>query len=177
MKPQRLFLALWPGHKAAAATSAAARRWLQDCPCRLVPAQRLHLTLVFLGNVTAEALPGVKAAARSVSAPGFELALDTAGFWRRAGVAWLAPSAPPPALKDLAAQLRKALQGAGFELETRSFRPHVTIARKLNKRPVLAPGAPVNWRCGGFCLVHSVTHASGPQYRQIAQFPLGRGVE
>lgn len=171
MNALRLFFALWPQKKEAQAVHTLARRQLAGLDCKPVPIERLHLTLLFLGNVSSERLQEVEAAA-TVNGSAFTLELDHIGYWRRAKVAWLGPSQAPEALEVLAQDLRDALGATGLELETRPFRPHVTLARKL-ARPVASGSVEcLAWQVNEFALVRSVTHAAGPEYTQLARFSL-----
>lgn len=172
MNRLRLFFALWPDAEEALATQAAAAALMGSTRHRLVPAERLHMTLQFIGSVDEDARPGIEAAAKAVAGEGFDLVLERAGYWRRAGVAWLAPCEMPNALSLLVSGLRAQLASAGVALEQRPFRPHVTIARKAAKAPAAHEIAPLRWRVEEFCLVKSVTHSAGPEYTRLCDFQL-----
>lgn len=130
------------------------------------------MTLLFLGAVAVDLIDSVDDAAQALSQSRFSLELDRLGCWRRSQVAWLAPSSPPAAAMELAAALRLAAGSVGIGLESRRFRPHVTLARRVSK-PI--PGRSVTslrWQINGFGLYQSVTHAAGPEYRCLRQYPL-----
>ncbi|NNF50877.1 MAG: RNA 2',3'-cyclic phosphodiesterase [Gammaproteobacteria bacterium] len=172
MKRLRLFFALWPSESEANEAAAAAITWLGAGTCRLVPPQRLHATLLFLGGVEVGLIDAVVSSAQGISESGFDLVLDEAAYWRRPQVAVLSPTEPPPALMSLAGQLREAMLMAGLNLESRSFRPHVTLARRVPRDPGGASGLPLRWQINGFGLYQSVTHQSGPEYSLLQHFPL-----
>jgi 2'-5' RNA ligase len=150
--PLRLFLALWPG--AAVRRELAARRDRIDWRRGAAPVAdaRLHLTLHFLGDVDAAAVPGLRAALW-VPVPRFELVLDQAAVWP-GGLAVLQPSQPPAPLAALHAALAAALLAAGLPVESRRFRPHVTLAQRAAGAEPTAP-APLRWPVDGYVLVHS----------------------
>lgn len=58
---------------------------------RPVAAANLHLTLAFLGEVSADKQRALSAMAGRIRQPGFTLTLDDAGQWLRSRVVWLAP--------------------------------------------------------------------------------------
>jgi 2'-5' RNA ligase len=149
---QRLFLALWPG--AAVRRALAVRRDRIAWPHGAAPVAdgRLHLTLHFLGDVDATTVPGLRAAL-DVPVPRFELVLDRAVAWP-GGLAVLQASRAPAPLAALHGALAAALRAAGLPVESREFRPHVTLARRAVGAELAAP-APLCWPVDGYALVRS----------------------
>lgn len=78
---------------------------------RPVAADNLHLTLAFLGEVSAEKEKALSLAGR-IRQPGFTLTLDDAGQWLRSRVVWLGMRQPPRGLIQLANMLRSGLPAA-----------------------------------------------------------------
>jgi len=103
---------------------------------------------------------------------GFVVSFDSLGAWRASGVAWIAPSVLPPPLHKLHATLASGLQAAGFELETRPFRPHVTLARRCLQPLPRAKCAPILWRADKLYLIGSELREDGPVYRNLAAWDL-----
>ncbi|MDE3172135.1 MAG: RNA 2',3'-cyclic phosphodiesterase [Gemmatimonadota bacterium] len=98
---------------------------------------RLHLTLKFLDEQPAEAVPGLAAAADAVAArhDAVPSALQEFGAFpnfRRARVVWIGVAADPR-LELLHHDVEVACEALGHAVEARPFRPHVTLARV--KRP------------------------------------------
>ncbi|MDK4774943.1 RNA 2',3'-cyclic phosphodiesterase, partial [Serratia marcescens] len=56
---------------------------------RPVVAANLHLTLAFLGEVTAQKELALRKLAGRIVQPGFSMRLDDLGHWPRPGVVWL----------------------------------------------------------------------------------------
>jgi 2'-5' RNA ligase len=110
-------------------------------------------------------------AAKVRGAP-FALDFDHAGAFRGAGVAWLAPREAPAALLDLVAQLRDISRRCGVATEDRPYRPHLTIARRLRRRPRRAAVPPIRWQINSFCLVTSEPGESTSEYRVRHAWPL-----
>lgn len=165
----RVFFALWPDDATRAAISRATREVVQASGGRPIAKDRLHLTVAFLGGLTAEGL----AIARSVppiATGAFEVVLDAAGVWPESRVLWLAPQSPPEALGELETGLWEALAAHGFRAEERIYRPHVTLARR--SRPVEAAISPVTWRVEELALVESFPDGRNVHYEVIERWPL-----
>jgi 2'-5' RNA ligase len=111
-------------------------------------AAQLHVTLAFLGQQPEDrlaALRDVGTAAAAMSRPGI-LKLDQLGSFgpRHAPrVLWIDLSGDVAALQALQSSLATGLKQAGFALEDRPFRPHITLARR---RESARGGAPTEWR-------------------------------
>lgn len=108
-----------------------------------VPAEQIHLTLAFPGEVdqmTSERLISELARIRS---PLFQLRLSGTGCFpdrRRPRVLWIGVE-PQPLLMDLATQVQAAVLFCGIPQEERPFSAHITLARlKL----------PASRECGAF---------------------------
>jgi RNA 2',3'-cyclic 3'-phosphodiesterase len=103
----------------------------------------------------------------------FELILDIVGCWKHNGIAWAAPARVPPPLLALVEGLESRLRAAGFELENRRYRPHVTLLRRAECRPVDAqPGEPLRWMVDRFVLVRSRRSGRGSDYERLAEWQL-----
>jgi 2'-5' RNA ligase len=120
----------------------------------------IHLTLAFVGAVNAENLARLLLPPAEVLTSAFLLTLDEWGCWARNGIGWAAPSQIPESLHDLALNLEGWLRGAGFELERRAFKPHVTLV------------APVAWRVAEFALIQSHARPGGARYETLRAWPL-----
>ena len=175
----RLFFALWPpaglADDLAAIAGAAARR----CGGRASRRENIHLTLAFLGELPAAAVPALVEAGRRIAAAPFDLRIDRLGFWRHNQLLW-AGCAPSPGLDALAAQLDAALAvGRPAPDERRpAFKAHLTLARKLPPatRPADVAGffradLPA-WPCARFTLTASRLSPAGPSYTPLAEFLL-----
>jgi len=159
----RLFFALWPDEAVRRQLAGVAEGFeLPDG--RRVPARNLHLTLVFLGNVEDEVEACLMEGAAAIRTAPFALDFDQAGSFRGSGVAWLAPGECPSELLDLVARLRDLSARCDIETEERPYRPHLTIARKLKRRPRRMELAPIHWQINSFCLVESTPGEAGSEY-------------
>lgn len=170
---RRLFFAIWPDEAARARLAAVVREFVPPGAGRPQRPDQWHLTLEFLGDVPESRLPVVldAGAAASGGACACELVLDQLEHWKRPQVLCLVAGSIPEALAALVQSLRSELQLRGFAPETRPFRAHLTLARKLRRAP--PPGAvePVRWPVRGLSLVQSVTEPSGSRYLELAAWP------
>jgi error-prone DNA polymerase len=156
------------------------------CGPRLQP-QNLHISLhgVGEGSVLPEAdLAAVRAAAASVSFPRFEIILDYALTFGRAGYPGAKPfvlrsAASLAALRSFHEALGRALRTHGIPAgESAHFSPHLTLFRDplhLAEHSM----APIRWQAADFVLVHNL-HGQGRQvvkgrwpFRDRAAFSAG----
>ncbi|MDX1514676.1 MAG: RNA 2',3'-cyclic phosphodiesterase [Gammaproteobacteria bacterium] len=171
----RLFFALWPDgetrRRLAELVPRGARR--QGRP---VPAENLHLTLVFLGRAEAAARDCVESAAADIRGFAVELHITHLGFWPRPRVVWAGVETTPPGLVGLVDDLRAAAAGCGLSTESRPYRAHVTLMRKARERPGFHVDIEsFRWRADSFHLVESATLPAGARYRLLRSWPLNGG--
>ncbi|MDX9740477.1 MAG: RNA 2',3'-cyclic phosphodiesterase [Gammaproteobacteria bacterium] len=170
---RRLFFALDPPADVRAALHGIAHGLSPLPGGRLVAADRLHLTLLFLGMVPVALLPNILGAAGRVSASSFTLGLERIGYWRHAGVLWLGAQ-PSPSLLALHESLRAGIAAGCPEiiLDEREFRPHVTLMRGLRRPPHQVRHAletPLVWPVSDWVLMASAD--SG--YEVLGRWPCG----
>lgn len=168
----RLFFAVWPDAHVRDALGETARPLLEACRGRRVAQRNYHLTLAFLGGVPAARLDEIRAAAGSVRAAPFDLAMDCHGHWPRPRVAWLGCRRPPAAADALVQALWAALEPLGFHPDPRPFRAHLTVLRACRACDWPGPVAPVAWPVRDFVLVRSETLPAGPVYEVVDRWPL-----
>lgn len=95
-----------------------------------VPAENLHLTLRFIGEVARDMAEAADAALATLRAPGFTLAIAGTGHFARGGQVrslWAGVDRSP-ALDHLQHKVDTALVRVGLPPERRRFQPHVTLA-------------------------------------------------
>lgn len=179
---QRLFIALPVSRELTGVVQALPRGGL-DAP-RWLPADDLHITLRFLGDVDASLIPDLQAVLARIRRPSFELKVSGLGFFDtgREGVLWAVPEGVRK-ITALAADINEALQGLGFDMPRKPFIPHITLARTASARGLAAYAEKhggrirAGWQVDEFLLYRSggdpVENASN--YSVVARFALAGG--
>lgn len=111
---------------------AALRQSIRSCcpqfkSLRLMPAEQLHLTLLFLGEQPHTIRDSVSRAFTQLSQEPFRVQLRGIGQFS-SGVIWLGVDSPQPLLQ-FQQRLSYALQLQGVLFEQRNFHPHLTLGR------------------------------------------------
>ena len=166
-RTQRLFLALWPDAQARGHIAAHVRHWVFPAACKAYAPEHWHVTLHFLGNVPAESVPEL-ANAMAVPLDPFELNLDRSQAWP-GGLVVLGVSDVPPLLVDLHARLARALGLLNHTVDTRPYRPHLTLARRAGGAIPPSTCLPVVWRVHAYALAVS-TGAAGNRYQVLRRY-------
>ncbi|MDN2704588.1 RNA 2',3'-cyclic phosphodiesterase [Janthinobacterium sp. SUN100] len=159
----RLFYALWPD----AATRLALAAWQARLEGKPVRADKLHLTLAFLGQHPASELPALLDILEHMPTHAMPLLFDHASHFTQLALTWAALARPSPALLDLraACMQRLAEQGLAPRFEHDRFTPHVTLARQAPP-PAVEDFAPIAWQADELVLVESLK--SSGDYRILA---------
>ena len=150
---------------------------------RWVDPSLLHLTLAFLGEQPEdrlEVLQRVGAIAASGSHAGHLRLGQTGSFGSRGAprVLWVDLAGDLDTVLQLQSRLSAGLRDAGFPVESREFRPHITLARR---RETARGGPPRGWPLPAphasfamrqLTLMHSKLSPRGPTYTPVSQFPI-----
>ena len=114
---QRLFFALLPD-EAVRKQLRRLQKDLSQAGGRPVPAENLHLTLLFLGDVPTEKIEAVRDTAADVAGCRFDLVLDAFGGFKQHNtrVLWLGPSEQPLELSTLHQSLYEKIEGIGLRV-------------------------------------------------------------
>jgi RNA 2',3'-cyclic 3'-phosphodiesterase len=103
-----------------------------DIPgARWVPAEQIHLTLAFLGEVEEATIELLNEGLAGIQLREFHLSFSGTGCFpnrHRPRVLWLGVE-PEPHLEVLADRAHTAVHACGIPLEERRFSPHITLAR------------------------------------------------
>jgi len=148
-----------------------------------VEEDNIHLTLKFLGNVSASKLEEIKSSLTQVTFPPFSLEIKGAGAFpslKRMNVVWVGVGEGWSQVELIYEQTEKLLHQLGFSRETRPFSPHITVARVKSgrKRDEIAAflGHLTDESFGTFNvqsvrLKQSVLSPSGPKYSTLFEVP------
>lgn len=150
---------------------------------RWVPAENLHITLRFIGEVDEATAADVDDALAQVAAPAVDVALAGVGHFESRGRVrslW-AGVERAPAIAALQTRVEAACRHAGLPPEGRKFHPHVTLARCRDSRVERIAGflgdhaafrAPA-FTAARFVLYSSSLGRAGPVYTREVEYPLG----
>jgi 2'-5' RNA ligase len=140
-----------------------------------------HLTLKFLGEVAAASLPDITNACvdAATSAPPFSLQVKDTGVFpnvRQPKVLWVGLAGELEKLQSLHRTLDAKLHALGFEKETRSFNPHLTLGRVKSRTNEAAVTAKLlmtelpelSFAVAELVVMQSQLHAAGSIYTPLA---------
>src|SRR2546425_7521011 len=148
-----------------------------------VERENIHLTMKFLGNVSASRLEEIKSSLTQVSFPPFSLDIKGAGAFpslKRMNVIWVGVGECWSQVELIFEQTEKLLHQLGFSREVRAFSPHITVARVKSgrKRDEIAAflGHLIDESFGTFNvqsvrLKQSILSPSGPKYSTLFEVP------
>jgi len=153
----------------------------EDAKLKFVEAENLHLTLRFLGEISAVQVNRAKEALKSIHFEKFTAQLSNAGVFPSPvyiRVVWIGLE-PADKIKELQEKIESILAKAGFEKEKR-FESHVTAARvKTIKNKELFIKTlnainvkPIEFPIDSFILKKSTLTREGPIYEDIVKFKL-----
>jgi 2'-5' RNA ligase len=78
-------------------------------------------------------------------------------------------------LATLYQQLSDGLLDCGYSAEGRSYKPHITLARRAKALAETELPKPIEWQIDRFFLYVSTPVVAPPRYQVIAQWPLTTG--
>lgn len=186
----------------AAEPAAEVRRAAADCAARLrarleredaakgirwIPAENLHLTVWFLGEVSdARTSPVLDALRPALATPSFDLHLEGFGAFPPSGpprVFWIGVTEGLAQLAMAHDEVGERLQPWGFAPEARAYSAHLTIARvkesphggargKIRAAIAEEPADAGTCRIDALTVFRSRTHPSGAVYEPLLRVPL-----
>jgi 2'-5' RNA ligase len=168
----RVFFALWPEVSVRRALHRLATEYQAPCQARVMTADSLHMTLLFLGEVERSRLPQLIQTANKISAPAFEVVLERLSFWLHNRIAYATLRTEAPSLTQLVTTLQQEILAAGFVFESHEFNPHVTLLRRVGHVLESQAITPISWWVDSFVLVESVRTEQGSRYHVLQKWPL-----
>ena len=146
----RLFVAVDVGARVARAADALVDE-LRARTARLaprarvtwIPAERMHLTLRFIGETDETTFRAIEAAlAVRMAIPPFDVTVAGAGAFPSSGrprVLWAGISSGADTLSLLEREVTSRLEKVGLAPETKPYRPHLTLARIRDASTLRSP--------------------------------------
>jgi 2'-5' RNA ligase len=160
---------LWPSHRQRELLRDRINPVLSSVEGNAVERQNWHVTVVFIGDFPEDKLRGLMAAVEFIEPGEIRLRFDSLSFWQRPKIACLHAKTVPPELERLVLSLQRALIPFGYAPETRVYRPHITVARKVRAFQEIRLARPIELTWSGFELVESVSVRGGVQYHPVKQ--------
>lgn len=187
MQTIRTFIAIKISRELEAAFDTLIRRMRKNPgPVRWVSPQSIHLTLKFLGEITAaqveEVCKGVEKATAGV--PPFSLKSGSKGAFpnpKRPRVFWIGlAETGEPHLFDLQKNIEEEMALCGFPGEERVFKPHLTVGRVKDSRGIEAISnifmdyqfPEIEFAAGEVLVMKSELTPQGARYSVQKSFPL-----
>jgi RNA 2',3'-cyclic 3'-phosphodiesterase len=177
---RRLFVALLPSEPARAALAKLA----DDLPrARWTPAEQLHLTLRFIGEVSDDEMHRVSEALARVRVAPFPLGVEGVGRFPprgQPGVVWAGVGGGHPFLHRLRQQVDDLLLTTGVPFDLTPFVPHFTLARTRESHPATVEqwlkrhrdfAGPI-WQVEDFALVESRPQSAGVEHQVVERYGL-----
>ena len=145
--------------------------------------ERMHLTLLFLGNLEEDRLLAVREVARDIALKAFELNIVGLGCFGQPHApdylwAGVQPEVP---VVSLYSAIKNQVESLGLHTERRAYRPHLTLARfkrasasvehLLNEYREAVFGV---FQVDEFVLFETQPSAAGSVYRVLERYPLSR---
>jgi len=162
---KRLFFALCPSERTRKQINLL-NQSIKVEGLKKVKADNLHVTLLFLGSTPAEAEKRVRLAVENIRIQPFSLYFDQLIFWEKPKILCLTTEQYDPQLAILVDALKKLVEQCGISIEDRTYKPHITLARKAREL-INTEVQPIEWRAGSFCLLESCSSAYGIDYRVL----------
>lgn len=187
MESLRCFLAFLIDEDARRSLANIQRRLTEkNVNVRWEPADKLHVTVRFLGDSSPDRLTLLKESLSLVAADHspFDLVIDSLGAFpslRQPRVIW-AGAFRTEVIGSIGSEVEQRCREAGWQPENREFHPHITLARvrerddvrsltnaveRINFDPILV-------RTSELVLMRSVLLPGGSQYNALASFPFNR---
>ncbi|MGL4239194.1 RNA 2',3'-cyclic phosphodiesterase [Tabrizicola sp.] len=159
------------------------QQFLMPLPRKVEP-EKLHLTLVFLGDCPELALDAAHEGFEALRETGFALALQGLGLFGKdkPHSAW-AGVAPSPELMHLQTKVETIARRAGCPIDTRKFVPHVTLGHfpppplpetaQLERAVAMGAGFRTEpWPVTELTLWRSHLASKGSHYEVLTRYPL-----
>ena len=182
----RLFVALEIGSKAQGRIADEQERLaetMRGAALRWTKHDQLHITLVFIGQVSEERAAAIVEAMRDpLPHPPFRFALGGLGAFPPRGAPralWIGVTSGAEQVIRVQALVAERLETLGIEQEQRPFSPHLTLARWKDSRPsdrphttTASPATIARVDAHAVTLFQSRVSSAGSTYTRLVECPL-----
>lgn len=173
IKPIRVFFAIFPNEFVQKQLARQTKILEPTCGGRKVRTQNFHLTLLFLGDVNTHRIETLQQTVRNILAKKFVLSLNKICYWKRNQIIYIQANQFPTELFFLVDSLKIALSEAGFLFDKYTYKPHVTLIRKVVHPAEINLNIPIKWHVNKWFLIQSKqTDDGGIDYIPLNQWRL-----
>ncbi len=146
---------------------------------RFTDKNNLHITIHYLGEVETKQLPGIRSVMETVRQKPFVIHADSIGsFERRQGSIYYLHVDASKQLRSVYRQTAVELEKRGFDVPDRSYRPHITLARKtILERDVGFDIRPLEIHADKIYLMESKHVNDRLVYKPVFSVPLGKNIK
>ncbi len=139
----RLFIAVDVEEPSIVSRVAMVKSTIQslNVPVKLVEDENLHITLLFIGEVSEYAAESIKEALSTLSFRSFKIKLKGIGAFPSPGrprVVWVGVDEGEEELVKLHREVLSRVRKAGIQVSKQEFKPHLTIGRVKGTRNITA---------------------------------------
>jgi len=152
-----------------------------------VPPENLHFTIKFLGEIDRDVLKGVRECVEQVAGeyPAFTMGISGIGFFPSEDhpkVVWIGADGGVDTLLYLFQDMERCLEHIGFDRESKTFSPHLTIGRAKKFKNVRVPASipdfdTVMFDVETITVMKSTLTPEGPIYEKLFEYKLKPGEE
>lgn len=173
MEAIRTFLGI-PVAATAGATLLRTAKSAWDDELRWAPADQLHLTLLFFGDVSADQVADMAQLLDNHQwPPPFRVHTTRIAPFPKASSRILAAHVTPDTeLMALQSQLAERLEANGISFDRKPFRPHITLARSRRRLTANDCAANIEYTMADVVLYRSELSNQGSRYSILRQFGL-----
>ena len=168
---RRLFFAIIPDKNALQAIEALQAQ-SSTTKARFIPREKMHITLLFLGNLTGKQINCLQSTAQQIKAKSLHLRFDHCGIFKKTQIWWLGQNTIDEHMLALNEELKTLASKCNIVTEKRAFKPHITLARKYLSNQFARPETPVAINVNNFYLMESIFSDNNVRYEIVDSYPL-----
>lgn len=165
-----MFLGFWPNEEQIDQLYAFQSEYAQMG--REVPPENFHITLLFLGNVSNNAIEMLRHSLCDLMIQPFTIRLDRFGYFAKTKIFWIGPSSVPTPMNDLFKHVRQQAQRCNVRHLTKKYVPHATLLRQCEGLSTQPIEQAIDWPINEFHLIESRMEPEGAHYFTVDTFTL-----
>ncbi len=167
----RVFFALTPDKPALEKLGDITKQLVMASGGYKTRTDKIHLTLLFVGNVNLHQLQLLRSIASQILVTSFTLSIKEIRYWKRNRVIYGKPQLCPELL-TLAKRLLTALCTNRLACSQQTFMPHITLVRNASRTALPKLIEPVSWFVHEWNLIQSKRVNQRIDYISLDNWPL-----